>query len=353
MQTKTPVETVPHLLDEAERSILASGRFEPVTVDTLMERASQFATRVRYAIERPTAMQQLHTATGAITSTTTIDDLLTVFVDRAIELMGADFGDVRLRDPKTGELLLVAHAGFDEEFIDRFGLDCEQGTPHGLAASAGQQVVMDDIARDPAFPRIRPAAAHAGFRSTQCTPIRDYAGRTIGVVSTHWRRPQRPSLEDLCLIDLFAGFAGDQMTRLLGLIPDVADETVPEGAIEAVTRAIIVPLLTPLEELDVEARQARTSTDPDAVPPASLVEQLPAFADQIVSGLLAAALTLDSAKSMVPGGPAAERLAAAHEVIDRMLRQVRSFMVDGQLAGRAGAAPRLTRPTRKAPAEAG
>lgn len=59
-----------------------------------------------------------------------------------------------------------------------------------------------------------------------------------------------------------------------------------------------------------------------------------AFADQIVDGLMAAALDLASAASMLPEGPAADRVGAAADAVDRMLQQVRSFMVESRIGVR-------------------
>lgn len=352
MRNNAAVQTITHQLSQAEKS-LRGGGFEPVTLDALVERSTHFATRVRHAMESPMALQRLHAATSALLRARSTEDLLPVIVDRAVDLVGADFACVQLHEPCTDVLRLVAQSGFDADFVARFEVVTDQDTPCGRTAAEGEVVVVADIRRDQEFVQIHPAATEAGVRSLQTTPIRDYAGRTIGVLSTLWRRPHRPSPEDMSLLDLFAGFAGDQLTRFLRMVPAAADpHAIPDGAIEAVARAVIAPLLTPPEPLDAEVRQARATHGLDATAPAPLVDGLPAFTEQIVSGLLAAALTLDSAKSMVPDGPAAERLSAASEVIDRMLHQVRSFMVDGQVAGRAGAAP-LTRPTRQAPPEAG
>ena len=43
--------------------------------------------------------------------------LLRGVLDAAIELQGADFGDVQLLDSQTGTLRIVAHRGVGEEFL--------------------------------------------------------------------------------------------------------------------------------------------------------------------------------------------------------------------------------------------
>lgn len=348
MPDEMRAETIEHLLDQAERSIRASGRSEPLTVAGLMERATHFASEVRLALDDPTTIEQLHASTRAIAATTTVAQMLPVLMSRSVALVGADLGDVRLRDPTTGTLRLVAHAGLDADFVSRFGLIGEQeDTPCGHASRTGRQVVVEDLDCDLRFPQFRLSAAHVGFRAMLCTPMRDYGGRTIGVVSTHWRRPHRPSTEELCLVDLLAGFSADQLTRRLGVVSDADPAVVPEGAIEAAVRAIIVPLLTTPEGMGEEIRRARG----DTIAPAALAEQFRTFADQVVRGLLAAALTLDSARSVVPDGPAADRLSAASQVIDRMLQQVRDFMVHGRLETPRSAAQ--ARANRQATTEAG
>ena len=88
----------------------------------------------------------------------------------------------------------------------------------GRAARQGAQTAVADIRADPGFTPHREIAAAAGFRAVQSTPLVDCAGHQIGMVSTHFRRPHRPSDRDLRIMELFADFAGEALTRHLGQV---------------------------------------------------------------------------------------------------------------------------------------
>ena len=111
----------------------------------------------------------------------------------------------------------------------------------GRAAKVCAQTVVADVRSDPGFGPHREIAAAAGFRAVQSTPLTDYAGRLVGVVSTHFRRPHRPSVRDLRLMGLYADFAGEAATRHLGEWAGPGD---PAG------REVITVLLDPSQPRD-------------------------------------------------------------------------------------------------------
>jgi GAF domain len=98
------------------------------------------------------------------------------------------------------------------------------------------QFVLDGP--DAGFTPHREIAAAAGFRAVQSTPLVDYAGHLIGMVSMHFQRPQRPSDRDLRIMELYADFAGEALTRHLGLVSG-GDPPDPLG------RAMVSALLDP------------------------------------------------------------------------------------------------------------
>jgi hypothetical protein len=69
-----------------------------------------------------------------------------------------------------------------------------------------------------------------------------------------------------------------------------------------------------------------------AVPEAAPLEDMMShFAEYVVNRLFSVGLSLESAHSMLRGGPAAERVAAATEEVDRLIRDIRATMLS--LAG--------------------
>ena len=116
----------------------------------------------------------------------------------------------------------------------------------GRAARQGAQTAVGDVRADPGFRPHREIAAAAGFRVVQSTPLVDYAGHLIGMASTHFQRPHRPSDRDLRIMELYADFAGEALTAHLG-------RPSGDGPADPVGRAMVTALLDParVREADV------------------------------------------------------------------------------------------------------
>jgi PAS domain S-box-containing protein len=77
----------------------------------------------------------------------------------------------------------------------------------------GGRVIIEDVDADPAFAPRRAIAASAAFRAVQSTPLFASNGEPLGVISTYFRRPHRPSERDLRLTDLYARQAAEMIER--------------------------------------------------------------------------------------------------------------------------------------------
>lgn len=217
----------------------------PVSTQTLRRRAEHFASGARFGLREPGAMQRLHTATKDLRSVPRLSSLLPKVLKGALSLTGADFGNIQILDPATGSLKIVTHVGFSSEFLDYFAV-VDDHAACGRAARQGAQIVIADVHTDPGFAPHREIAAAAGFRAVQSTPLADYTGRLIGVVSTHFRRPHRPSERDLRIMELYGDFAGEAVTRHLGISS--------QHPSDPISRALISALLDP-----ARARQTNVS----------------------------------------------------------------------------------------------
>jgi hypothetical protein len=86
------------------------------------EGVHHFAEAVRFALEHPGAIRRLHLATGGLDPPPALEHALPVLLDRGMWLLGADLGVVQVLDGETGALRLVAHSGFDDDFVDRYAV---------------------------------------------------------------------------------------------------------------------------------------------------------------------------------------------------------------------------------------
>ena len=106
----------------------------------------------------------------------------------------ADFGDVQLFDSAYGVLRIVAHEGFENDFLEYFeAVDCGAHCSCGTAMSRQSRIVVGDVATDPVFAGgSREMLLRSNVRSVQSTPLVDMSGRFVGMVSTHYRRVDGP-----------------------------------------------------------------------------------------------------------------------------------------------------------------
>jgi signal transduction histidine kinase len=77
----------------------------------------------------------------------------------------------------------------------------------------GSRVVIEDTETDALFAPYRAAARAADFRAVVSTPLIGADGRTMGMVSTHFRSAQLPADQDLRRLDLYLRLATDYIQR--------------------------------------------------------------------------------------------------------------------------------------------
>jgi len=294
-------QNLPGPLEQAEAVYRNGAAQFPVTGAMIARQARHFATTVRLRRNEPRAMRRLDEVTGGLGDVPTLGSLLTRVLDGALSLMGADFGTIQLLDPVTGSLRLVTQCGFDSGFLDHLAVD-DGHSASGRAAREGAQATIADVTADPGFAPHRGAAAASGFRTVQSTPLADQAGHLLGVVSTYFQRPHHPPGLDLRIMELYADVAGEAMA------------------------AHLVALGVPV---------------PDAASPDDTMTQ---FAGYIVNRLFSVGLSLDSARSTVGKGPAGDRVAAAADQVDRMIREIRDYMFAGRTQGTRSGLPWKSQP---------
>jgi hypothetical protein len=214
----TGIENLPAPLARAEaRYRYAAAQLAPVGREMLALRVQHFASSLRFGLDEPGAMRRLHEVSKDLSTLPRFSALLPKVLEGALSLTGADYGNIQIIDPATGSLSIVTQAGFGPDFLDYFAVVDDEGCACGRAAKNAAQVVVDDVYSDPGFAPHREIAAASGFRAVQSTPLADYAGRLVGMVSTHFQRPHRPSGRDLRILELYGDLAGAAAARHLGI----------------------------------------------------------------------------------------------------------------------------------------
>jgi transcriptional regulator with GAF, ATPase, and Fis domain len=160
-----------------------------------------------------TAMTRLHEFSTRLLANTELEPLLEEVLNATIELQNADFGNVQLYNRENQALEIVAQRGFQPEFLDYFSSVREDEAACGRALQRRERVIIEDVETDTAFELHRQIATSAGFRAVQSTPLFSRNGELLGMLSTHFRQPHRPSERELRLTDLYIVQAAELIER--------------------------------------------------------------------------------------------------------------------------------------------
>jgi PAS domain S-box-containing protein len=171
------------------------------------------ASERRLAIEAA-AMNRLHELVSRLLRCSDLTTAMHEVLDATMSLVGADMGNVQLIAPQDG-LDMVAHRGLRHEMLDHFrGVSAEPGTACERALKTGERVVIEDVERDPEYRPYLATVRAAGYRAVQSTPVLGRNGKLLGILSTHYRKPHRPTERDLRMLDLYARQAADFIERM-------------------------------------------------------------------------------------------------------------------------------------------
>jgi len=164
------------------------------------------------------AMSRLHAFSTRLLATTEFQPLLEEVLTATMALQDADFGNVQLYNPLTQVLEIVAHRGFQQDFLEYFSRVCAHDSSPACGGALQQQerVIIEDVQTDPRFEPHRLIAASAGFRAVQSTPLFSCDGEPLGMISTHFRQAHRPSERELRFTDLYARQAAEMIERKRG-----------------------------------------------------------------------------------------------------------------------------------------
>ena len=161
------------------------------------------------------AMTRLQTLSTRLVQAHEIGSMMENILDAAIEIAGADMGNVQLLDRQTNILNIVAQRGFESAFADFFAAVHAEMAICGEAMSRGERVIIEDVATSPLVidTRFRQPMISAGVRAIQSTPLVSRSGRVVGMFLMHYRQPHLPDDRHLALLDLLARQAAELVER--------------------------------------------------------------------------------------------------------------------------------------------
>jgi PAS domain S-box-containing protein len=144
-----------------------------------------------------------------------LEKCLNGIIDTTIAIMGADKANIQLLDPVSGALSVAAQRGFERpflQFFDRLGGD---GSACGITANSTGHVIVEDVLQSEILlgkPLLQ-GLVEAGVRSIILSQLISSSGTSLGVISTHFGAPHRPSERELSFLDLLVRQSADYLER--------------------------------------------------------------------------------------------------------------------------------------------
>jgi GAF domain-containing protein len=105
--------------------------------------------------------------------------------------------------------------GFDDAFLRFFErVRIEDGSACARALRNREAIVIEDIMADEEFSPCRKVVSNAGVRAVQSTPIISSSGALLGIMSTHFAAPHRPTRIELRELQHTAQIAANALIRV-------------------------------------------------------------------------------------------------------------------------------------------
>jgi PAS domain S-box-containing protein len=132
----------------------------------------------------------------------------------AIDISGADKGNLQVVESSTGTLKVAAQRGFEQAFLRFFEFVRDDASACAAALHSGQRVVVEDVTKSEIFDaQTRKVMVEAETRAVVSMPLMSGRATMLGVISVHFRKPHRPLDADLTRLQLLARQTADYIER--------------------------------------------------------------------------------------------------------------------------------------------
>jgi PAS domain S-box-containing protein len=149
-------------------------------------------------------LRRLHDMSTRLSKTLDLKIILDETLRTVAAIENTDLGMISLADPETGALKPAASLGFEPDFLSLAQREGAGIGSCGVSYREKRRVIVEDTETDPIFMDYRDATRLAGFRAVHSTPLISRTGRVVGVLSTHFRSPRKPTDRAMHLVDLCA-----------------------------------------------------------------------------------------------------------------------------------------------------
>ncbi len=173
------------------------------------------------ALERTRTLYEI---AQAVTSTLDPAEVLDTIARRAAHAMGAKACSLRMLDPETGALDVVASWGLSADYLAKGRVDPEHG-PIDHEVMRGRAVQLEDLAADPGGFQYPDEAVREGLRSVLCVPL-SVRERPMGVLRAYGEAPHRFTPDEVGFLTALAsqGSIAIQNARAFRQLEDLERE---------------------------------------------------------------------------------------------------------------------------------
>lgn len=192
--------TISPIRDRAGRIVAASKIGRDITA---RKRSNQALVELNDELAVQLAdLGRLHEMSVRLSKTVELQPILIEALRTVTALENTELGLVSLCDAERNRLEVAASLGFDEDGLQGIGRISAEQDAFGACLRERQRIVVEDVLTDPAFKPFRDVARRAGFRAVHSSPLITRSGEVVGVLTTFFTRPHRPSDRETRLVDL-------------------------------------------------------------------------------------------------------------------------------------------------------
>jgi two-component sensor histidine kinase len=156
----------------------------------------------------------LYDLSSRLIASATMEQALDEILDAANLLHGAEQGRVQLYDSLRNEFEMVASRGFQPGLFDAIRpVKPGDRFASAQALASGKPVLIGDIERDDEYAPYRDLARAGGYRAMLATPLISSGGEFVGVLSTYFPEPHKPSRREMRVNEIYARQAANVVTR--------------------------------------------------------------------------------------------------------------------------------------------
>lgn len=147
------------------------------------------------------------------------DGLYQKLVSAAAQIMKSDVCTVQFLHPErgpAGELEMLASTGLDARGVEYWKwVRGDSGCTCGEVLRTGRRAIAEDVETCSfmAGTPDRDVLLSGGIRAGQTTPLITRDGKLVGMISTHWGSPHKPTERELRMLDIIARSAADLIER--------------------------------------------------------------------------------------------------------------------------------------------